>query len=269
MTTFQKIIQYLAMAFAVFFIVSIIGGILSAIGFLGGFLGNNGVSKDMTTYSVSQMIEEIEMDVNAADVKLTTGKTFSVESNLAYLSVEEKESSLIIKETENFWFNSHNAVLSVCIPEGFVFKNANIMTGAGKLTVDMLSADRLHLELGAGAVNIRELNAGVESQIEGGAGKVTVSGGTLYNLDLNMGVGKLDLTAAVLGNSKLDYGVGGADITLIGTKDDYRIQFDKGLGSAVVDGESMEDGSVFGKGDNRIEIDGGVGSVKVDFKQKQ
>ncbi|MGN0172386.1 MAG: hypothetical protein ACI39E_06355, partial [Acutalibacteraceae bacterium] len=90
MTTFQKIVQYFAMAFAVFLIVSIIGGILSAIGFLGGFLGNDGVSKDMTTYSVSQTIEEIEMDVHAADVKLTTGKTFSVESNLAYLSVEEK-----------------------------------------------------------------------------------------------------------------------------------------------------------------------------------
>ncbi len=180
----------------------------------------------------------------------------SEESNLNYLTVEEKEQSLIIKETKNFWVNTHHAELTVCIPEGFVFKNADMITGAGKLTVDVLSADRLHLELGVGAVNIRELNAYVRSEIDGGAGKVIISGGTLYNLDLDMGVGKLDLTAAVLCNSELDYGVGATDLILIGTKDDYKIQLDKGLGSAAIDGESMSDGAVFGNGSNQIHIDG-------------
>ena len=44
MTTAQKVIKYLAIAFAIFLTVSIIGGILSAVGFLGGLLSDDDAS---------------------------------------------------------------------------------------------------------------------------------------------------------------------------------------------------------------------------------
>lgn len=270
MTSIQKVIKYCATAFAVFLTVSIIGGILGAAGLFGGVFGEGGVSEETETYTVSQNTTGLKVDINAADLTITKGESFFVESNLEKLTVEEKDGTLTVAEKSKIGWgqNYNNAVLILHIPGDFVFEKAEITTGAGRLTVDSLSADDLHLELGAGEVKIGELNASRRAEIDGGAGAVTISGGTLYDLDLDMGVGKLDLTAAILGNSELDYGVGEADLTLIGSKDDYRLTFDKGLGRAVVDGQEMSDGSTYGSGENRIDIDGGVGAVDVDFREK-
>ena len=41
MTTLQKVIKYLALAFAVFLTVSIVGGILSAVGLLGSLFSDD------------------------------------------------------------------------------------------------------------------------------------------------------------------------------------------------------------------------------------
>ena len=52
MTNFQKTVKYIAMAFAIFLTVSIIGGILSMFGLFGGFYGGDAVTEDIKTYSV-------------------------------------------------------------------------------------------------------------------------------------------------------------------------------------------------------------------------
>lgn len=268
MTIFQKVVKYLAIAFALFLIVSIVSGIIGTVGVLGGLFSESGVTEDLTAYPVSSQIKELKVNVGAADFTITASDRLSVESNLKNLKVEEEDGVLTITEKSKFGMHYHKAVLKLSIPDGYCFEKADIQTGAGRLTVDTLSADVLDLELGAGEVQIAQLNASESARIEGGTGKVTVSGGTLNNLELEMGVGQLNLTSALTGSSELDYGVGEANLTLIGAKDDYRITLKKGLGAATVDGKDMADGSVYGDGQNRIKIDGGVGAVNVSFRGK-
>ena len=98
---------------------------------------------------------------------------------------------------------------------------------------------------------------------------VSIDGGKLCNLNLDMGVGKLTLKSRIEGKSDIDYGVGEADLILIGSKDDYTIELDKGIGEAKLEGERMNDDSVYGSGGNRIEIDGGIGSLSIHFSQDE
>jgi len=151
------------------------------------------------------------------------------------------------------------------VPSGTVFEDVDIETGAAKMTADTLSANTLELKFGAGEVHIESLNAITDVEIEGGACDIDISGGTLNGLTLEMGVGSLDLTAALVGECELEFGVGAADITLVGTKDDYRIDVDKGLGSITVDGESFSGIGDSGNGNNHIEISGGVGAIEISF----
>ncbi len=267
MTAFQKIVKYLAMAFAIFLAVSIIGSILSAVGIFCGFFRNDGVTEDINAYSVSSDITSLDIDISAADFAVKEAQEFSVESNLKHLTVEEKDGVLVIKEKKKFGMNYTGAVLTLCIPEGTSFENAKVVTGAGKLTVDTLSADTLTLELGAGEVNIRELVAASSADIDGGAGKITVKNGSLNDLQLNMGVGKLSLTSALPGDSELDLGIGETNLTLIGTKNDYSIDVDKGIGSVTVDGVNTANNSTVGNGQNRVDIDGGIGAINISFKK--
>ena len=267
MTTFQKVCKYLAMAFAAFLAFSIVSGIISAIGLFGGFFTQDAVAGDLTTYAVSSDIRSLHIEINAADLCIKESDGFSAESNLKHLSVMEKNGTLILKETRKFTGTYTDAALTLFVPAGTVFETAEIITGAGRLSADALSADTITLTLGAGEVIIGKLSAAGNAKIEGGAGKVTVLDGALHNLNLEMGVGECNLTSALGGHSELELGIGESNITVLGSKADYTLDIEKGLGSITVDGEtvSMLEGS--GNGPNSMEITGGIGAIHLKFNE--
>ena len=142
MTTFQKTVKYIAMAFAIFLTVSIIGGILSMFGLFGGFFSGDAVTEDVKTYSVSSEIQSLEVKINAADFTIKQGESFSVESNLKHLTVEDNNGILTIKKTKKFANTYTGAVLTLYIPADTVFEKANIITGAGMLMYGKEASNR-------------------------------------------------------------------------------------------------------------------------------
>ncbi len=266
MTETQKFIKVAAIVFAVFLIVCIFGGILSALGLLGGLSFRESPVGDLKGYSFSSEISSLDLEISAADLTIKEGDGFSLESNLKRLSVDEKNGVLRIRENKIFSFgNYRHASLVLTVPEGTVFENVRMETGAGRLSVEALRAEELSLELGAGDAEFSYLEASREADIEGGAGKITVEDGKLRDPDLQMGVGKFTMTAALLGSGKLELGVGETNLKLLGSKDDYRLDIDKGIGSVTVDGKQISDGDRIGDGDHKMKIECGVGRVEVVF----
>ena len=277
MTTLQKVIKYLALAFAIFLTVSIVGGILSAVGLLGSLFSDDDaewgdVIGETKNYTVSSEISDLNIQINAADFYIKEGNSFSVESNLKNLEVDEKNGCLTLKDLTKIKLNGsnayENAVLTICVPVGTVFDNVNIKTGAGRFTVDSLSAATIGFELGAGDVTISKLIAEKSANIEGGAGRITISDGAIKNLDLEMGLGQLNLTSALTGDCNLDSGVGEMNVTLLGSKDDYELDIEKGIGNITVDGKNVTDFGSSGNGANEVDIHGGVGAINVRFNNE-
>ena len=268
MTTFQKIIKYLAMAFAIFLSVSIIAGICSAL-FTTTYFISGRPSGEMIERSVGSNYTSLKVDISASELEIITGEKFGLQTNHKYLECKEKGEILEINERKPFFsvFDSGMKVV-LTIPDGTVFDNVDISAGAGSVTIDELSANMLDIDLGAGELKTGQLNAIDNTEIDGGAGSVTINGGSLNNADIDMGVGELNLTSELFGKSSIDYGVGETNLVLIGEKDDYKIELDKGIGKAMIDGRKMSDDSVYGTGKNFIEIDGGVGELNITFKEK-
>ena len=269
MTTFQKIIKYLAMAFAIFLSISIITGICSAL-LTVTYIFSGNASDEMThEYDITNTITSLSVNISAAELEIKTGDKFNVETNHKYLKCEEKDDVLKISETRKL-FASYPKGMKVIltIPKESVFDYVDISTGAGSVTIDELSSNILDIDIGAGELNAQRLDALYKSEIDGGAGSITINGGRLNNADIDVGVGELNLCGELLGKSSIDYGVGETNLVLIGTADDYRIELDKGIGEATLDGSKMGDDSVYGAGNNTIEIDGGVGELKIIFKAK-
>ena len=267
MTPTQRTIKFLAIGLAIFLIICIISGIISTIGVLGGFIDSEAVTGNIKTYSVSDDIKALNIQISAADFTIKQGKAFSVESNLKHLTVTDDNGTLTIKEARKFGTAYTEAVLTLYIPADTEFEKVNITTGAGRFKVENLAAEKLYLKLGAGEVEIDTLVANSSADIEGGAGKVTISDGVLHDLDLEIGVGQLNLTSALSGESELDLGVGESNITLIGSRDDYKVDIDKGVGNISVEGTNISNTKGFGDGNNEVDINGGVGSISVKFKQ--
>ena len=264
MTNFKKVIKNVWVAFGFFLIVVGVIGIIVGVVLL--ISGGDAVLEESKTYSVSQNVRELDVEIGAADFTIVKGETLSVESNLRYLTVKEKNGCLQIEEKRNRSKDYEGATLILYLPEDFVFEEAEIATGAGVLKIDAFSAKKLTMELGAGEVEISKLTATEHAEIEGGAGKLTIKDGSLSNLDFEMGLGELNLTAAILGNSEIDCGVGKMNLTLKGGRETYSVILSKGIGNATVDGQNVKNGETVGGGANKLQINGGIGEISVEFQ---
>lgn len=217
-------------------------------------------------YPVSGEVRSLRMEINSADVKIQESDAFRVESNLKDLTVSVENGVLTVRQKHKAGVSYTDAMLTLYVPEGAYFGFADITTAAGRLTADGLRGETLDLKLGAGAVDIGYLEAAREADIEGGAGAITVSDGSLMNLELEMGVGELNLTAALLGECDLSFGVGESNVTLLGNKEDYSLEVEKGLGTVTVDGETVSRFKTVGSGQRIVEIQGGVGAINLMFQ---
>ena len=231
-----------------------------------GCTKENAVLDETKAYQVQTQISSLNIQLNAADFKIENGDAFLVESNLKYLSVSEKNGVLTIVDNAKSNSSYTDATLTLYVPSGIIFDSIDIETGAAKMNVDTLSANTIELVLGAGDVQIGMLNASSGANIKGGAGKINVASGIINNLDIEVGAGKLDLTARVLGDSEFEFGVGESNITLVGSKEEYTVDIEKGIGSITVDGSVITGTSSIGNGSNCIDIEGGVGAINLNFQ---
>ena len=265
MTTMQKIIKYLALAFAVFLSISIIMGICGALFSVTYFFRGN-TSDEMTEHVIGNNFTSLSVDISAAELEIKTGEKFGIETNHRYLNYKENGEILEINETRPF-FTSHSGMkVILTIPEETVFDYADINAGAGSVRIEQLLTGSLTINLGAGELKAGRLDASDKAEIDSGAGSVTISGGHLNNAEIDMGIGELNLTSELDGKSSIDYGIGETNLVLTGNSNDYKIELDKGVGEAWLEGKKMSDDSVYGGGSRRVEIDGGIGELNITFK---
>ena len=266
MTTVQKIIKYLAIAFAIFLSISIIAGICSALFTIANLFGAN-TESEIGNQSIGSDFSSISVNLSAAELEIKTGDDFALQTNHKYLKCEEKDDILKISETRTL-FASHPRGMKVIltVPQDKIFDYVDIRAGAGSVTIDELSSNMLNIDLGAGELTAQRLDALYNAELDGGAGSVTINGGRLNNADIDMGVGELNLTSELSGKSSIDYGIGETNLVLIGEEDDYKIELDKGIAEAWLAGRKMSDDSVYGAGASFIEIDGGIGELSISFK---
>jgi len=269
MTKTQKIIKYVAIVLAICLAINIFTSVIGLVALIGGIdIKRDMVSNETTDFTVSDGIKNLDIEISAADLVIVSGESFSLTSNLKYLSVSENGDTLRVSESKRLVGNRSGATLTLTLPKDTTLERIEISTGAGRLTADKLSAERISLDLGAGAVTLNEITSTVETEINGGTGNIVIGGGSLPDADIDIGVGKLTLKAELLGDTNIDCGVGSTEIVVLGTKEDYRVEIDKGLGSATFDGIPMADGIAYGSGSNRIDIDSGVGSMSLSFSEK-
>ena len=270
MTLAQKVIKYLALAFACFLIVSIISGILSALYALSGVLGLQ--KEDETIKGEMSMIDfensdiaTLDIDVAFTNLIIKKGDLLLAETNNKNINCKQNNQNLQIKEKQHSLFSSNNkGDLVVYIPE----KTPADLSDEQKIQIENINTENLYLELGAGETTIEKLNVSDDCKIESGAGKVSILSGNINDLNLDMGVGEFNVTSAITGDSKINAGIGSLVLNIQGSKENYTIKADKGLGSIKIDGKETVDNVRYGDGQNTIKIDGGIGKIEINFKEK-
>ena len=266
MSKAQRIIKYLAFAFAIFLIFNIISLIINGLSFLGSMFDNDKQSSNLKELKINNSALILDIDVLSSNISIKQGNTLKVETNNKYIRTNQYKNKLYIKEKKHDLFNKNdNNKLTVYVPKDFIFDMVNIKTGASNLNISTLSTKKLSLSLGAGKVKVNNLNVTSSAAITGGAGEIIIEDSSINNLHLSMGAGKLLLNSKLIGDSEIEAGVGKMDLLLIGSLNDYSVELDKGIGSASINNSNMENDKIYGTGTNKIDIDGGIGSINIDF----
>ena len=275
MTTFQKVIKYLAIAFALFLVTSIIYGIVNAILGIAGMTNifkserrDNLILENMKTISANEeKVNSIDLEIKTVSMQIIKGNKFEIKTNNSDVKYSFGNGKVTIKEErpdEWFFGNNNEGNLIIYMPQDdTLLDNVSMNISAGDIQIDYLNAKKLDLNLGVGNLEIDNLYVTKEAKINGGAGNISIKSGVISNLDLNLGMGKTELTAEIDGSNKIDAGVGNLELNLKGDESEYKFDVEKGLGTIRINNNKINEEGIFGKGDIFIRISGGLGNIDI------
>ena len=263
-----RFIKKLADILAVILIVMIFGGILSATGLLGAIISPSDDSAPAEVINLNTTdVYELDIEVGSADINILKSDTLRIESDSDSFKIKTKNGKIKIEEKTNLFLISPNRSVNIYLPEDFYFQKVSLETGASDIDGELLNTQYLELEIGAGMIELDNLNVTKKAEIDCGAGDFNLKGGTIYNLDFSLGVGSADITAALKSNADIESGVGELKLNLTDGKDSYSFDVETGLGAVFYDGASVKGDTLLGSGETKVKLEGGVGSVIISFTE--
>lgn len=282
MSSLQKVIKYVAMAFAIMLAIGIITGMANAAITVVSLVSGNIDSTNRSEQTVDVMtdfvgVKSLEINNSSGTFKILPGDTFRVEASNVSKDFQAKVNSngvLIIDDDNDFiffdininGFHHPNSKITLYLPDDFIAEKVQIDSGAGSVTIEELYTEYLHISAGAGNITGNNLSAD-EVKVDGGVGNIKLRDVRFEEADFNSGVGNLSIEGVLLGKTKIDCGVGEVELDLIGNINDYDIDVDSGVGTIRVNGEKLSDSDkIDNNADNSIKVDGGVGNVNIDLK---
>lgn len=272
MTTTQKIIKYLAIAFALFLVISIFSIIFGLsreiISSINSDKKDSKLLEEYTTISNNvNNIESFKIDISNDDIEIKEGEKFEVKTNDPDVKFYHENSKVKIKTDKTFsWHlsNSSRGTIIIYLPNEFNISELYLNLGAGKIDIDKIFVETLLMDLGAGTMTAKEINVYEKAMINGGAGNINIYSGTINNLNLKLGAGNASIESDLTGSNTLTTGVGKLNLGLSRSKDNYKFDISKGLGNIILNDFDVSEDILIGDGETKIKISGAVGNIIIN-----
>lgn len=272
MTTTQKIIKYLAIAFALFLVISIFSIIFGLsreiISSINNDKKDSKLLEEYTTISNNvNNIESFKIDISNDDIEIKEGEKFEVKTNDPDVKFYHENSKVKIKTDKTFsWHlsNSSRGTIIIYLPNEFNISELDLNLGAGKIDIDKIFVETLLMDLGAGTMTAKEINVYEKATINGGAGNINIYSGTINNLNLKLGAGNASIESDLTGSNTLTTGVGKLNLGLSRSKDNYKFDISKGLGNIILNDFDVSEDILIGDGETKIKISGAVGNIIIN-----
>lgn len=272
MTTTQKIIKYLAIAFALFLVISIFSIIFGLsreiISSINSDKKESELLEEYTTISNNvNNIESFKIDISNDDIEIKEGEKFEVKTNDPDVKFYHENSIVKIKSDKTFsWHlsNSSRGTIIIYLPNEFNISELDLNLGAGKIDIDKIFVETLLMDLGAGTMTAKEINVYEKATINGGAGNINIYSGTINNLNLKLGAGNASIQSDLTGSNTLTTGVGKLNLGLSRSKDNYKFDISKGLGNIILNDFDVSEDILIGDGETKIKISGAIGNIIIN-----
>lgn len=272
MTTTQKIIKYLAIAFALFLVISIFSIIFGLsreiISSINSDKKDSKLLEEYTTISNNvNNIESFKIDISNDNIEIKEGEKFEVKTNDPDVKFYHENSKVKIKTDKTFsWHlsNSSRGTIIIYLPNESNISELDLNLGAGKIDIDKIFVEILLMDLGAGTMTAKEINVYEKATINGGTGNINIYSGTINNLNLKLGAGNASIQSDLTGSNTLTTGVGKLNLGLSRSKDNYKFDISKGLGNIILNDFDVSEDILIGDGETKIKISGAIGNIIIN-----
>ena len=160
MSTGQRIIKSLAVAFGLFLTFTIFFSIVGGLYAFTSMFSKDNVIEENTSILLNQSTENIkylDIDVNSSNLVIKPGNSFIIETNNKHIKYKIDNNELKIKEEGYHLTNSKlKSELIITIPDTNL-NEIDINTGAGNLNIDSINTEKLDIDLGTGTTLINNL----------------------------------------------------------------------------------------------------------------
>lgn len=274
MTSFQKIIKYMAMAFAIFLAINIITTIVDISFTVFNSISNTNDEGNINTYSEKfEGVKGLCIELTTGNLSIKSSDHFEVISNNRNENFEvnmTKDNLLNIISKSSFLgiFNSDssfNSEIIVLVPSDFIATLIDIDTGAAHVELNDISTTRLSINAGVGDVNGTNIVAS-KVKLNGGVGDMNFKNASFRDANIKSGIGSTSIEGELLGDNTLDCGVGEIDLILAGNIDLYNLKVNHGLGDVTIDGvDSSNLKRNIAIVENSLTINAGLGDITIEF----
>lgn len=166
------------------------------------------------------------------------------------------------------WNNWNSCKVTLYVPEGYHYREAEIELGAGQLEFESLDADRISLGVGAGQITANGLKAD-SLEMEIGMGQIDIRDVHVKDLEAEIGMGNLMVEGTIDGSVDANCSMGNMDLMITGSLQDFNYKLDGAMGNIDLGSESYSGLGVSKKIDNgagkNMEIECAAGNITIRF----
>jgi len=149
------------------------------------------------------------------------------------------------------WVNMKQPEITLTIPAGMEFADADFNIGSGAAEVQNLTAENFYFNTGSGRTNMTQITAKRELNINSGSGSVHISNAMTGNTNINSGSGRIVISNSNFGDTDVNSGSGSISFDMVNVGD---LTLNTGSGRAEFKN---------GKIDGDIELDSNSGGVSI------
>lgn len=228
---------------------------------------------DMEKFCLGEDVEVLEIEAGGCifNTQVSGDNSFYVKvSDSGKFQAYLENGTLYIRTTTSSrsWNNMNSCRVTLYVPEGYHYREADIELGAGELKFESLDADKVSLGVGAGQITANGLKAD-SLELEIGMGQIDIKNVKVKDLEAEIGMGNLMVEGAIDGNVDANCSMGNLDLKITGSQQDFNYKLDGAMGNIDLGSESYSGLGVSKKIDNgalkNMEIECAAGNITISF----
>jgi len=216
------------------------------------------------------------IEIRNLDIELRSGELVTEVSEDENIYLEEngirgfqgyaKGDTLYISSSET---DNWEGTVILYVPEEYRFDEVEIKIGAGEVYFYGLRAKEASLEVGAGSMNIEDVQVEQTVSAHVGAGMIGMYEMEAGELDVEVGMGEFYATGTVDGDLDAECAMGNVEIGLAGSEEDYNYHLKGSMGNVQVGDYSSAGFSKEKKIDNdagrTVDVECSMGNITIYF----